>query len=169
MKVSDLCPNYLICNRCLLPCSLIPCSLLTWNPGLPFPQLIAHPHPSFWDLDVINLVTLLPSCEYIFDCTANDPIGFTSPEWELECWRSYLLTPCGWLVPPHLVAHNYRANSISYLPASQHNLSFKLPSRCWVVIITEHMLVCRELFLTHLIIFNEDNALIKVTYCFPVG
>lgn len=68
VKVCDLCPNHLVSNRCLLPCSLISCSLyflkkyifflffhysshtifscwlLTWDGGFPFPQFIVlHP------------------------------------------------------------------------------------------------------------------------------
>lgn len=53
LKISDH------CDRCLLPSS-ISCSLLTWDRGLPFLQLIA---PLFWDLYVINLGSVLPLCE----------------------------------------------------------------------------------------------------------
>lgn len=82
VKVCDLCPNHLVSNRCLLPCSLISCSLyflkkiyyffifplqftynilllaldLGWRVSLPLVHCPAPPH--FWDLQVIHFVIL---------------------------------------------------------------------------------------------------------------
>lgn len=71
LKISDH------CARCLL-LSSISCSLLTWDRGLPFLQLIA---PLFWDLYVINLVSFLPLCK----CSDTVPrikmaLGFPFPK-----------------------------------------------------------------------------------------
>ena len=42
------------------------------------PLLIVHSHPWFWDLDVINLVTLLPSGRYIKTAPSIKTIPYVS-------------------------------------------------------------------------------------------
>lgn len=92
-------------SRCLLPycLSLAP---LTRAGELPILWLITQPlAPSFWDLQGVNLVTLLLCMGVLkLHLQSKRPSEFHFLRVGAPMLRSSLLPPCGWLVPLHSTA-----------------------------------------------------------------
>ena len=91
-------------------CSLITCSLVTWDSGwliAPFLGSVSNK-----SCDLTSFVWLY----WNFAFNQNGPRVFTSSKWEHGCWGSYLPPSCGWLVPLHSADHNiHMLNSIQQL------------------------------------------------------